>query len=144
MEAAQTSVKPFRFALSLRLRHPSIRSEEISRAIGLQPSIHWNAGEPRVSPDGTVLGGVRDQTYWSSRILHSESVDLTDALAASLSSLEPHKDFLLDFVATGAEIEYFIGWFTTDTSGGETLDWELLQRLAALHINVGLDVYGNK
>ena len=110
----------------------------------MQPRFHWTAGEPSVSPKGTPLGGVREQTYWSSGNLHSESVELTDALEANLSSLESHKDFLREFVATGGEIEYFIGWFTTDTSCGETLDWELLQRLAALRINLALDVYGNK
>ena len=110
----------------------------------MEPKFHWNAGEPRVTPDGTPLRGVREQTYWSSRILHPESVDLVDALEANLSSLEPHKDFLRELVETGGEIEYFIGWFTTDTSGGETLDWELLQRLADLRINLALDVYGNK
>jgi hypothetical protein len=119
-------------------------SEEISRAIGMQPKIHWNAGDPRVTPTGTALGGVREETCWTTRILHPESGDLVDAIAANLTSLEPHKDFLREFVTTGGEIEYFIGWFTTDTSGGETLDWELLQRLADLKISLGLDVYGNK
>jgi hypothetical protein len=121
-----------------------MRSEEISTVMGMQPSFHWTAGEPRVSPKGTPLGGVNEQTYWTSRILHPESEELTDALEANLSFLEPHEDFLREFVATGGEIEYFIGWFTTDTSGGETLGWELLQRLAALRINLALDVYGNK
>jgi hypothetical protein len=121
-----------------------MRSEEISTAMGMQPRFHWTAGEPRVSPEGTPLGGVREQTYWTSRTLHPEHVDLTDAVEANLSSLESRKDFLREFVATGGEIEYFIGWFTTDTSGGETLDWELLHRLAALRINLALDVYGNK
>ena len=121
-----------------------MRSEEISEAIGLRPRFHRNAGEPRVSPTGTPLGGVSQQTYWTSGNLHPEHVDLTDALEANLSFLAPHGDFLREFVATGGEIEYFIGWFTTDTSGGETLGWELLQRLAALRINLALDVYGNK
>jgi hypothetical protein len=140
----EQSSKPFRFALSLRFRHPSMPSEEISRAIGMQPQFHWNAGEPRVTPTGIALRGVREETYWSSGDLHSECPDLVDAIAANLTSLEPHKDFLREFVTTGGEIEYFIGWFTTDTSGGETLDWELLQRLADFKISLGLDVYGNK
>jgi hypothetical protein len=90
------------------------------------------------------MGGVHEDTYWSQRIISDESADIVSILEATTSSLEAHRSFLQDFVATGGEIEYFIGWFTTDISGGDTLSWELLERLAALRINLSLDVYGNK
>ena len=138
-----TQVKPFRFDVSLRLVHPSMRSEEISRALNMQPRFQWNAGAPRVTPAGTPLRGVREETYWSST-LNDKSEDLKDTLDANLSALEVHTAFLQAFVETGGEIEYFVGWFTTDTSGGETLSWELLERLARLRISLALDVYGNK
>ncbi len=58
--------------------------------------------------------------------------------------LELHSDYLKHFAATGGQIEYFIGWFTTDVSGGDTLSWDLLARLSKLKISLALDVYGNK
>ena len=63
------------------------------------------------------MGGIREQTYWTSGNLHPESEDLTDALEANLSFLEPHEDFLREFVATGGEIEYFVGWIRWRNAG---------------------------
>jgi hypothetical protein len=73
--------------------------------------------------------------------VRDESEDLIDALIGSVSLLEAHKDFLDQFITTGGEIEYFVGWFTTGTSGGDTLPWELMRRMADLKIN--LDLTGN-
>jgi hypothetical protein len=118
--------------------------DEISRVLNLQPRFSKDVGAPRVKSDGTESGGVNEQTYWSSRIETNESDSLVEALNTSLADLEVHRDFLRKFAASGGEIEYFIGWFTTETSGGEIIDWKLLKRLADLRIGLSLDVYGNK
>jgi hypothetical protein len=118
-------------------------AEAISAALDLQPRIRWNAGDPRLQSDGTETADRNDSTYWSYRIESEPSLSLMDAIENSLLTLEESKDFLLEFVRTGGEIEYFIGWFTTETSGGETLSWELLKRLGELNICLSLDVYGN-
>jgi len=148
MAGLDEPLRPYRFKLSLHLNHPKMRWEQISAALGLTPKVRWNAGDPRVTPKGTELGGTRDRTNWSCRIAEDnrtdeDAPDLTDAVEDSVSYLEAHKDLLSEFVATGGEMEYFVGWFTTDTSGGDTLRWELMQRMAALKINFTLDVYGN-
>ena len=121
-----------------------MHADVISNALGLVPRTHWTAGTPRVNPDGRGLEGVNECTYWSCRIENAKSEDLVETLEASVAVLEARKYFLQEFSATGGEIEHLVGWFTTDTSGGERLGWEILARLADLHVSLSLDVYGNK
>ena len=128
----------------MRLTHPNMASEDISAALGMKPRFSWTAGEPRRRPDGVELPGTNDKTYWCCPLAVDPSSSLVDALRASISNLQNCKPFLQTFVETGGEIEYFIGWFTTATSGGDTLDWELLRQLADLKISLSLDVYGNR
>jgi hypothetical protein len=138
-----SQLKPYTFDLTLRLRHPRIRHDEISRNLNLHPRFKWNAGAPRLRPDGTELGGIHDHTYWACKVARNKSESLIDALNTNISALELHRAFLQDFVATGGQIEFFVGWFTTKISGGDTLTWELLARLAELRIDLSLDVYGD-
>jgi hypothetical protein len=119
-------------------------SEDISEALGMEPRFSWTAGQVRLGADGREIGGVNEKTYWSCRIAVAPCANLVDALGASLSELESRKRFLRTFVETGGEVEFFIGWFTKATSGGEMFDWELLKRLADLRIGLSFDVYGNR
>jgi len=128
--------KPYRCTVSLRLRHPSVPADQISAALNLQPRNSWNADDPRPR--------IRPGAYWSCDVKHDPDAELEDILHAGVESLEPHKAFLQEFVETGGWVAYCIGYFTTDISGGPTLDCELLKRLADLHLNLEFDVYGNR
>lgn len=138
----KNNLKPYRFKLSLRLRHPRLEADEITKLLRMEPRTKWSVGEPRRRTDGTATEGVNDHTYWTYNVPNTET-GLVDALNAHLTELESRSDFLRECVATGGEIEYFVGWFTTDVSGGDTLDWQLFKRLSELKINLALDVYGN-
>jgi hypothetical protein len=116
-----------------------MRAEEVSTALDLRPRFQWSVGDPRFESDT-----LKDHTYWSWEVPHDDSANLAKALATSVCELRAHAKFLREFVASGGEIEYFVGWFTTDVSGGETLSWELLRQLAELQIDLAFDVYGNK
>ena len=128
--------KPYRCTVSLRLRHPSMSADKISAALNLKPRNAWDADDPRPRS--------RPGTHWSCRISEDPDAELEDILHAGVESLEPHKAFLQEFVETGGWAAYFIGYFTTDISGGPTLDCELLKRLGDLHLNLEFDVYGNR
>jgi hypothetical protein len=135
---------PFTFAVSLRLRHPSIDPAEVTTALGVEPQFQWKAGARRHSPSGQLLEGFYDKSYWTARLTVDAESSLTEVLRSHLLELEKRKHFLMDVRATGGSVEYFIGWFTTDVSGGETFDCELLRRLADLQIDLSFDVYGQR
>lgn len=137
-------MNPFRYRYSLRLRHPDMAPEKISLALGMKPQFQWMAGERRTTPKGDRLEGVNAFTYWCSEGIEGRGFDLADSLSSHLTTLEAHRSFLSEFVSTGGSIDYFVAWFTDGLNTGVTLDWQLLKRLAALEIDLGLDVYGDK
>jgi hypothetical protein len=93
-------------------------------------------GDPRFD------SGVKDHTYWSHEVVSGE-LALSEALSENLTKIRPCANFLREFKASGGDVEYFIGWFASEVSAGETLGSDLLQQLAELQIDLALDVYGN-
>ena len=113
----------------------------ISAAMNMVPQISWKAGDPRTTPGGKVLGGVRDSSYWSSGTLESSSSGgIREAIRSFLPFLLDRKEFLGEFSASGGSSELFVGWFV-DSSAGETFDSELMQSLGDLGVDIALDAY---
>lgn len=135
-------MNPFRYSISLRLRHPSMDPEKISTALGETPRFSWKAGERRRTPTGQSLEGLNDTTYWCSQSIDGKGFDLASTIGLNLESLESHRSFLTGFCSTGGEVEYFIGWYTDGRNTGETFNSDLLKRLADLGIDLAFDVYG--
>lgn len=131
----------FRFTVSLRLWHPSIDPDDVSRELGLNPERKWKAGENRATPQGQALTGVYRESYWVSPVAYKRGVSLPDVLDQDLCRLESHRSFLTRFFETGGTIEYFIGWFT-ENNAGAVFNCQLLKRLAALNIDLDMDFYG--
>lgn len=121
----------FRCSVNLRFRHPDFDPQAISETLGIAPRVQWPAGTKKYKPG----------SYWTSESVKGEDGALLDILASWAEKLEPHKAFLEQFTSTGGNVELYVSWFTSERSGGETLDWKLLGRLAALRIDLSLDVY---
>ena len=134
----------FRFSTNLRLHHPTMSPDEISTALGMTPKRAWQVGHERVTPNGMKLEGVYRDTYWSSSGRSGEDSQLLDTMDSDLSQLEGKKAFLDTFVATGGRVTYYISWFASDRSGGSSLSWSLLEKLAELKIDLALDVYSHR
>ena len=64
-----------------------------------------------------------------------------DVLESDLDDLETRAAFLANLCASGGNIQYYVSWFASDRSGGVTISFRQLQRLAALQVSVALDVY---
>ena len=135
---------PFRYSIHVRLQHPNMDPDLISSAMGEEPFRKWQAGYARTNPRGGLLGGVNKHTYWCAQGVRREGQDLAETLESQLQKLEDKKNFLVDFCSTGGKIMFYVSWFTNEKNTGETFDWELLKRLAALQIDLGIDVYGGR
>lgn len=138
------AMNPFRYRVSLRLCHPKMDPEDISVALKMKPQFQWKAGERRTTPQGRPLEGINSVTYWCSQGIEGQGFGLAESLSTHLHELETNAFFLKNFVSSGGSIEYFIGWFTDGLMTGATLDSDLLSRMSALNIDMGLDVYGGK
>lgn len=134
---------PIRFAISLRLRHPCWEPGDISENLQLLPRHSWKAGDDRQTPSGKVIGGRRDETYWTSVLKEGSSATLAEEVENWTGRLKGKSEFLDRFTSTGGSIEFFVGWFPSEISGGESFDWELLKRLAELRIALTFDIYSS-
>lgn len=136
----------FSHEVSLRITHPSIDPEDITRALSIAPTHACKAGSGRTTPKGHPLPGVNRETFWLyhfGRKAKGEAGALTETLVAMNQSLSSKREFLRALRESGGRVEYFIGWFT-DFNSGEVLDWHLLQQCGDLGIDLALDVYGHR
>ena len=133
----------FRFTNRIRLRHPEIDPDEISQALEMEPATRWKVGEPMRGPQGK-LGRFYTDSYWASEARRGEDSELLDVIDADVTELEKRAAFLEKFWLSGGRITYYVSWFASDRSGGEILPASTLGRLAALHIDLALDVYSSK
>jgi len=77
-DISRSHVAPFE--ISLRIRHPSMDPDRISRELRLQPEHCFKAGEPRESSSGSPLTCVHAESYWLA------SLESITAATSSLSS----------------------------------------------------------
>ena len=135
----------YSFRIAIRIWHPSIKPEEITRALGMQPHRFSEAGQQRKTPKGTLLEGTYRESYWSAdpfdRGEYSSTDDLAeDALAEALQVLEPHKAFVRRLRGEGARVVVQVSSYSGRNYAFE-LSPELLSKCAALGVSLAHDVY---
>jgi hypothetical protein len=65
MEAKKLSKsQPLAFQVSLRIRHPTMDPESISRELAIEAEHSFRAGEPRRSRSGLAPASTHAETYW--------------------------------------------------------------------------------
>ena len=101
----------------------------------------WRKGDLCVPPNGRVIGGFRPRSVCTIQFGKDYEKELPDGLRAALAILKPHREFIRELASTGAELSFFIGWFS-DFNSRDVLDWMTLRDLADLHISLDFDVYG--
>ena len=130
--------------LNLRIWHPTLAPDLVSRTLGLESQIAWRAGDPRQTPKGTLLEGTRSEGYWSADPFsygwrESTDAQMEDALEELVSFLEPHRDFLQGISQAGAVRI----WVSSHSNRNFALELppRMLSRLASLGVTLVHDVY---
>ncbi|MGL4968403.1 MAG: DUF4279 domain-containing protein [Inquilinus sp.] len=136
---------PYRYAISLRISHPSIDPAQITAELGEAPSHLQKAGSPHRTPKGTVLDRISPESFWVGFESKGENRtrDLPAGLRALAARLLPHRQFLRSLRDEGGEVEIFVGWFAAE-QGGDVLTHELMSQLADLKIDLLFDLYVSK
>ncbi len=130
------------FSVSLSVTHPDIDPAIVSQALGLTPAQATRAGASRTTPRGDPLEGTYSFTCWRHQFEVDGARELAPVLQDLVERLQPHAEFFSRVVREGGRIELFCGVL----AGGnwdEVLPYELLGRLAALAVDLRLDVYPN-
>jgi hypothetical protein len=130
--------------VNLRIWHPTLDPDNVTRTLGLAPEVSWRAGEPRKTPKGTPLQGVRTEGYWTSDPFsygwrQSTDAQLEDALEELVSFLEPYREFLRELSREGAVRI----WASTHSNRNFAVELppNMLGRLASLGATFVHDVY---
>ena len=130
--------------IDLRISHPALDPDVVTRTLSLEPQHSWRAGDPRRTPKGTLLTGTRSAGYWAANPFSygwRESTDalVEDALEELVTFLEPHRNFLVELSNAG-NVRIW-----ASTSGNRNYALELtpgmLTRIASLGITFIHDVY---
>ena len=77
------------FALSLRIRHPSMDPAEISRELRLSAEHSFKAGDPRESASGIAATTVHAESYWLGTLNPTDWTTALSAFDLSLISRPP-------------------------------------------------------
>lgn len=137
-------MSPYQYVISLRIWHPTIPEEDISKIVGRKAKHSWTAGSPRISPKGNPLGGLRDSTYWTTELttgtLISDPIEVEQALTGFANDLAPLSEFFNGIRGDGGKVEFFVGLFG---DGNIVVDLapSLMGRLAQAGLSICLDYY---
>jgi hypothetical protein len=133
----------FRYSVSLRVTTKTIDPDEICKTLGITPKIKHKIGEARKTPKGQSLEGVYERSYCLFDLISREGEELHEMLARIIDDLKQYMGLFHRIRESGGRVEFFVGWFSPSNSG-DTFDHALLKTIGELHIDLSLDVYGDK
>ncbi|MBW9332890.1 hypothetical protein FEE59_05185 [Herbaspirillum sp. RU 5E] len=147
MKKQEPDPSAYQYDISLRIWHPDMPHEEISKTIGRTPRYGWTVGSPRFSIHGKPLGGVRDFSYWSERLTNntvvSDSILVEEEIARQIELLSELASFFRKVRAEGGRAELFVGLFS-DFNIVVELDPALMGRIAEASLGICIDYYPYK
>ena len=93
--------------VDLRISHPALDPDVVTRTLGIEPQTSWRAGDPRKTPKGTLLTGTRSTGYWATNPFTygwrvSTDALIEDTLEELVTFLEPHSSFLVGISEAGS------------------------------------------
>lgn len=89
-----------RFTVNVAARHQAWRSEEIAAQLEWEPYNSWSVGDRRVTPTGTELPGIRQDTMCSFRFVGSDE-QLTPIVLTTVEHLMSHREFVNKLLESG-------------------------------------------
>jgi hypothetical protein len=127
------------YAMSLRVRHPTLDPALLTETLHLEPLHTWRAGEPRRSVTGAALGGEHRDSYWSAPLpgqgVGAAAFPLEMFLGQQLVQLGRHREFLARLQNESAQISLLIEVSPVE-NGVLTLSTGTSRKLADLNIEV--------
>lgn len=128
------------FRVSLSITHPDMDPGEITGAVQLTPERATRAGASRTTPTGRPLAGRYDFSHWMHQFDVRGASELGAILQDLAERLRQHEPFFDRVVQHGGTVELFCG-VRAAGNWDEIISHVLMKQLAALHIDLRLDVY---
>ena len=136
----------YTYAVSLRVRHPTVDPTILTDTLKLEAAHSWKAGDPRRSQTGEAATGQYRDSYWSAplagQMVGGVSLPLEAFIAQQLLQLGRHRDFFSDLQAEGGEISLLVE-IAPVANAVLTLSSTVARRLADLNIEVEFQFPGD-
>ncbi|HEX5994416.1 MAG TPA: DUF4279 domain-containing protein [Jiangellales bacterium] len=110
----------------------------VTERLGIEPTYSHEAGDT-FGPRGEQRRG---QAMWSLSTRDDGPGRLDEHLDRLLDRIEPKRPIIEDLAREGHQMDWFCCVRVDGGQGGVVLSVDLLQRLAALPIELALDIYG--
>ena len=133
----------FDYSVSLQVKHPNLNPTAIATELGLEASHSWAAGQPRQTPNGTALSGVRSESYCKFEIASGTDGELASCLRNVLNHLKSRGEYLRSIRSSGGLLLFYIFWYPNGDTG-EVFPTSLLQDMVDLGIELGINVYDDR
>jgi hypothetical protein len=130
------------YGIRLLIKHPRIDPALITAGLGLTPDMSHTVGKGRKTPVGTPLPGVYKETAWGYAYEVEGERLFSGDVAEFISRLEEKAAFLRELVDTGGRANLDIQ-LPGHVNVGDVIRWQDLARIAALRINLGVEVFPN-
>lgn len=134
--------RSLRYEVRLLIKHPDMDPARITETLRLKPNLSHLAGSPRITPKGGSLPGVYRESAWSHWFRIERNRLFFADVAKLIDRLEPQKEFLHGIVSSGGTIDVIVS-VPGDTNIGDSFRWRDMARLAALRIDLGIEVFPN-
>lgn len=131
---------PAKYKIALRITHPCMDPDDISKQLRLKSSRKWKAGSQRTTPAGKRLTGTNKETYCVFDLDTKARGDLPSTLNTRIKKLLAFMPLFQKIRSTGGTIEFFVGLFIKINTG-MVLDRSLMAQLVDLGIDLSLDIY---
>lgn len=122
---------------SLRIMRPGMSAAAVTARLGIEPTYAHEVGDAFGRGDQR-----RKQAMWSLSTQADGPGRLDEHLARLLDRVEPKRSIIEDLANEGHTMDWFCFVGVEGGQGGVVLGIDLLRRLAALPVELDLDIYG--
>jgi hypothetical protein len=132
-----------RYEINLLINHPNMSPDTITRRLKLTPHYSWRRGEPRRTPIGMELGGVRSETMWRHVAKEEGRRSFFAGLREFVDRLRVHRRFLSQITSAGGRVELIVN-LPGNVNMGDVLKPETLRLIADMGADLGIEVVPEK
>ena len=124
----------------MTIKHPDLDPAVITSALRVEPQHSWKKGEPRVTPSGSPLPGLRRESYWCYTFSNVENREIAELIESAVRSLPQRSTLWSELQNSGGSAMLILQVVGTKYQGA-VISSELIAKLAQLGIALGIEVY---
>ena len=130
-------MQTYKFKLDLRIWHPDLDPEEISKTLNFQPDTFWKNGDAKKTPTGSLLQGMHSETYWASNPFSNGWRYSTEALIEeAINELITYLDKYIEFLQEISQEGIIRLWISSHSKSNFSI--EIPPRMSAKFSELGL------